>query len=44
MLRLEKIVAKNVWDIIKLRVNKEQEDFVAPNDLSLVEAYVAVTN
>lgn len=37
MIRIEKINAKNIWDILKLRVSKEQELFVAPNDLSIIE-------
>ena len=43
MVRIEKINAKNVWDILKLHVSKEQEPFVAPNGLSLIEAYIAIT-
>lgn len=43
MLRLEKVNGKNVWDILKLRVAKEQENFVAPNDISIIEAYTAIT-
>lgn len=41
MIRLEKINAKNVWDILELKVGKEQEDFVAPNECSIIEAYTA---
>ena len=40
MIRIEKINAKNIWDILKLHVSKEQESFVAPNDLSIIEAYI----
>lgn len=43
MLRLEKITGKNVWSILKLRVSQEQESFVAPNDVSIIEAYTAIT-
>ena len=43
MLRLEKINGKNVWDILKLRVVKEQESFVASNEISIIEAYTAIT-
>lgn len=43
MIRLEKVNARNVWDILKLHVGKDQESFVAPNDVSMIEAYVAVT-
>ena len=44
MIRLEKINGKNVWDILKLRVSDAQKSFVAPNDVSLIEAYVAITH
>ena len=43
MIRIEKINAKNIWDILKLHVSKEQESYVAPNELSIIEAYVAIT-
>ncbi len=43
MLRLEKINGKNVWDILELKVAKEQENFVASNDISIIEAYIAIT-
>ena len=43
MVRIEKVNAKNIWDILKLHVSKEQESFVAPNDLSIIEAYIAIT-
>lgn len=43
MLRLEKVNGKNVWDILKLRVNKDQAAFVAGNDVSIIEAYTAIT-
>lgn len=42
MVRLEKINHQNVWEVLKLHVNKEQEDFVAPNDLSIIEAYISI--
>ena len=42
MIRIEKINAKNIWDILKLHVSKEQESFVAPNELSIIEAYIAI--
>ena len=44
MIRLEKISGKNVWDILKLKVASEQQSFVAPNDVSLIEAYIAMTS
>ena len=43
MIRIEKISGKNIWDILKLHVRKEQESFVAPNELSIIEAYLAIT-
>ncbi len=39
MIHLEKVDYRNVWDIIDLEVNKAQEDFVASNQISLVQAY-----
>ena len=42
MLRLEAVDHKNVWSILKLHVREEQRDFVAPNDLSLIEAYLTL--
>ena len=44
MIRLEKISAKNVWDLLKLNVSEEQKSFVAANDTSVIEAYLAVTS
>ena len=43
MLRLEKITGKNVWDILKLCVSENQKNFVASNDISIIEAYTAIT-
>ena len=42
MVKLEPINAGNVWDIIKLKVSSEQREFVAPNDMSIIEAYLAI--
>lgn len=42
MIHLEKINAKNLWDVVDLEVAKEQEMFVAPNDISIAQAYTAV--
>ena len=44
MIRLERINGKNVRDILKLRVNETQKSFVAPNDVSIIEAYIAITH
>ncbi len=43
MVRLEKVNADNVWDIIKLHVKQEQESFVAKNEVSIIEAYTTIT-
>ena len=42
MIRLEKIDAVNVWDVLDLKVKKSQKNFVAPNDISLIQAYTAL--
>jgi diamine N-acetyltransferase len=44
MIRLERISGKNVWEILKLRVSDAQKSFVAPNDVSIIEAYIAVSH
>lgn len=43
MLKLEKISGKNVWNILKLRVSEKQKGFAAGNDISIIEAYIAIT-
>ena len=43
MVKLEKITGKNVWDILKLCVLDRQKNFVASNDLSIIEAYTTIT-
>ena len=43
MLRLEKVNGKNVWELLKLRVSDGQKSFVAANDISIIEAYTAIT-
>lgn len=43
MVRLVEVNAKNIWDILKLQVSEEQKSFVAPNDLSIIEAYISIT-
>ena len=40
-MELRSIDLKNVWDIVRLRVAEDQEDFVSPNVYSLAEAYAA---
>ncbi len=39
MLRLEKVNAHNVWDLLKLKVAEHQRSFVSANDRSVIEAY-----
>ena len=39
-IELKKITWKNYYRICKLKVNKEQRNFVAENKWSLVHAYV----
>lgn len=41
MVSLQHINGRNVWDILNLKVSEEQQDFVAGNDISLIEAYIA---
>ena len=41
MIRLEKIDARNVWDVLDLKVRREQKSFVASNECSIIQAYVA---
>lgn len=43
MIRLEKINEKNVWDALKLKVSDGQKNFVASNEISIIEAYIAIT-
>lgn len=44
MLHLERITGKNVWDVLKLEVHEAQRSFVARNDVSIIEAYCAITD
>lgn len=41
MVHLEKIDPKNVWDVVDLKVKKEQKSFVATNVTSILQAYTA---
>lgn len=40
MIKLIEVTNDNIWDVCRLKVTKEQENFVAPNVVSLAEAYV----
>lgn len=44
MLHLHPIDGSNVWDILKLSVREDQASFVAANDVSIIEAYIAITH
>ena len=41
MIHIEKIDAKNVWDVIDLKLKREQKHFVASNKTSIIQAYTA---
>lgn len=43
MLRLEKVNGNNVWELLKLQVSDDQKNFVAANDVSIIEAYTTIT-
>lgn len=43
MIRLEKVDGRNVQDLLKLKVSDDQSSFVASNNISIVEAYTAIT-
>lgn len=43
MVRLEIINGKNVWDALRLSVKENQREFVAGNDVSIIEAYTTIT-
>ena len=43
MIRLEKVNGKNVWEILKLSVSESQKSYVAANEISIIEAYTAIT-
>ena len=42
MIRLEKIDPKNVWDVIDLKLKRDQKNFVASNSISIIQAYAAI--
>ena len=43
MLKLEKINRNNIVEILKLEVFDNQKSFVATNNISIIEAYIAIT-
>ena len=42
-MHLEKVNKDNVWELLKLRVKPDQENFVADNSTSVIEAYLALS-
>ena len=44
MIRLEKISAGNIRDLLNLKVSEAQKSFVATNDASIIEACIALTS
>ena len=44
MIHLEKISWKNYNKVLKLRVSKEQENYVASNKASLIHAFIELSN
>ena len=42
MIHLEKIDSQNVWDVLDLKLRREQKNFVASNEISIVQAYTAI--
>ncbi len=43
MFKLEKVNGENVWNILKLSVSNSQREYVASNDVSIIEAYTTIT-
>lgn len=43
MLKLKKINRNNIGEILKLEVFNDQKSFVATNNSSIIEAYIAIT-
>lgn len=44
MIHLEKVDHTNVWELLRLRPFESQNDFIASNCESLMEAYIAVSS
>lgn len=38
-MEFREVTTKNIWDVLRLKVHEEQENFVAKNVVSLAEAY-----
>lgn len=44
MIHLDRVNGDTIWDILKLTVADHQKNFVADNDVSIIEAYIAITS
>lgn len=44
MIHLKRVNGDTIWDILKLTVADHQKNFVAGNDVSIIEAYIAITS
>ena len=42
MVHIEKLDPVSTWDVVDLKLRKEQKDFVAPNFASIIEAYTTI--
>lgn len=40
MIKLKKVDGKNIWEILRLKVEKEQEGFIASNEISIIQTYI----
>lgn len=43
MIQLKKVDSENIWKLVQLSVKEEQQDFVATNTESILEAYTTIT-
>ncbi len=43
-MELKKVDLTNLWELLDLKVQPEQKEFVAPNDISILEAYAATAS
>jgi len=41
-MELKKVDLSNVWEVIKLNVKDNQKNFVAPNNISIIEAFATI--
>ena len=42
MLHFKKIDAKTIWDVVDLELEDYQKEYVAPNDISIAQAYTTI--